>query len=186
MYGLVNKAVEDLVCTHFGEDTWEAIKQQANVDVDVFVSMDAYPDDVTYRLVGAASEVLRIPPEQVLETFGEYWVQYTAREGYGALLKLSGASLPAFLLNLNNMHARIGLTMPHLKPPTFHCIDVRDDSLRLQYYSTRPGLTPMVVGLLKGLGAMYNTPINVTQTASRNENTSYDEFLIQFKDVSAV
>ena len=93
MYGLVNKAVVDLVCSKFGQDTWNKIKAKAEVDIDVFVSMDAYPDDVTYRLVGAASEVLKIPPEQVLEAFGEWWVLYTASEGYGPLLDASGTTL---------------------------------------------------------------------------------------------
>lgn len=26
MYGLVNKAIEDMVCSRFGKDTWEEIK----------------------------------------------------------------------------------------------------------------------------------------------------------------
>ena len=66
MYGLVNKAIEDMVCSRFDEDSWEAIKRRADVDVDVFIAMDDYPDGVTYRLVGAASEVLGLSPEEVL------------------------------------------------------------------------------------------------------------------------
>ena len=58
MYGLVNKAVEDLVCSKFGEETWNKILEEAGVDVDSFVSMEAYPDAVTYKLIHAASTVL--------------------------------------------------------------------------------------------------------------------------------
>ena len=58
MYGLVNKAVEELVVSNFGEDKWELIKSKAGVDVDVFISNESYPDSMTYDLVGAASEVL--------------------------------------------------------------------------------------------------------------------------------
>ena len=47
MYGLANKGFEDLVRSRFGEDTWETIKRNAGVDIDVFVSMESYPDDVT-------------------------------------------------------------------------------------------------------------------------------------------
>ncbi len=96
MYGLVNKAVVDLVVSKFGEEKWQAIKKKAEVDVDVFVSMDAYPDDLTYRLVGAASEVLKLAPEQVLEAFGQHWVLYTAAEGYGPMLDASGKTLKEF------------------------------------------------------------------------------------------
>ena len=67
MYGMVNKAVEDMVTTRFGEDTWEKIRTRAGIDVEVFISNEAYPDDVTYRLVGAASEELNLKPEEVLE-----------------------------------------------------------------------------------------------------------------------
>ena len=55
MYGLVNKAVEGLICSRFGEDIWEPIKRGAGVEVDVLLSMEGYPDDVTYRLVTAPS-----------------------------------------------------------------------------------------------------------------------------------
>jgi heme-NO-binding protein len=162
MYGLVNKAVVDLVVTKFGQETWTKIKQKAEVDVDVFVSMDAYPDDVTYRLVGAASEVLKLPAEQVLEAFGEWWVLYTANEGYGPLLDASGSTLRDFLLNLDALHARVALTMPALKPPRFRMVDVDPKTLKLEYYSGREGLAPMVVGLLKGLGIRFKTPIEIS------------------------
>lgn len=61
MYGMVNKAVEEMVCRNHGEAVWEEVKRKAGVDVDVFMTNDGYPDDVTYRLVGAASEVLGMP-----------------------------------------------------------------------------------------------------------------------------
>ena len=37
MYGLVNKAFEELVRSRFGEDTWETIKRNAGVDIEAFV-----------------------------------------------------------------------------------------------------------------------------------------------------
>ena len=100
MYGLVNKAIEQMVCTHFDTATWEAIKRRAGVDVGVFLSMHAYPDDVTYRLVDAASKTIERSHAEVLRAFGRYWTLYTVAEGYGELLKLTGASLRESLRNL--------------------------------------------------------------------------------------
>lgn len=177
MYGLVNKAVVDLVCTKFGQDTWNKIKQKAEVDIDVFVSMDGYPDDVTYRLVGAASEVLGITPEQVLEAFGEWWVLYTANEGYGPLLNASGSNLREFLMNLDALHARVALTMPKLKPPRFRLIDVDPTTMRLEYHSSRKGLAPMVIGLLRGLGIRFNTPIEIEHAPQAD----HDEFTVRVR-----
>lgn len=180
MYGMVNKAIEDLVCSRFGEDSWEAIKENAGVDIDAFVSMDAYSDDVTYRLVGAASEHLNLPVDKVLEAFGEHWVLYTAKEGYGNLMTMMGDSLPTFLQNLNQLHARVRLNMPHLNPPSFRCTDLTATSLRLHYYSMRPGLAPLVVGCLIGLGKMFHTNVHVSQPISRITGADHDEFYVEF------
>lgn len=183
MYGLVNKALEGMVRIRFGDHAWETIKRNAGVDIEAFVSMDAYPDNVTYKLVDAASEVLGLPAEEVLHAFGEYWVLYTAQEGYGEMLRMAGDTLPAFLQNLDNLHARVGLLFPRLKPPSFWCTDMREDSLRLHYYSPagRGGLAPFVVGLLKGLAAMFKTEIEVTQASSHSQGADHDEFLITLK-----
>ena len=56
MYGLVNKAIEGLVRQQFGDDAWARIKERAGWTGAQFVSMDTYDDELTYKLVGAASE----------------------------------------------------------------------------------------------------------------------------------
>lgn len=181
MYGLVNKAVQDLVVTQFGADKWREIKQKAGVGVAAFVSMDPYPDQVTYGLVAAASEVLDLPPEKVLEAFGEYWTVYTAREGYGEMLSLAGKSFVEFLQNLDSLHARVGLSFPQLTPPSFRCSDVTDGSLRLHYYSSRRGLAPLVVGLIRGVGRLFDTSVEVALDKAREDGHDHDEFLVRYK-----
>lgn len=181
MYGLVNKAIEDMVCNHFGEETWQAIKQQAAIDVDTFISMEGYPDDITHRLVKAASQILGLSPAEIMQAFGEYWVQYTAQEGYGEMMEMSGDNLPEFLQNLDNLHARVGVSFPQLKPPSFECADVEEDTLNLHYRSTREGLAPMVIGLVKGLGTRFDTEVEITQTESREEGEDHDTFLVKYK-----
>lgn len=178
MYGLVNRAIEELVRERFGDETWEKIKQKANVDTDVFIGLEAYPDSVTYSLVGAASEILNLPGETILEEFGKYWVLYTGKTAYGSLLDSTGTTLFESIRNLDNMHSRISLTMPHLQPPSFQCTDETENSLRVHYYSERAGLAPMVIGLLKGLGVLYRTTVDVQQVASVGQGADHDEFLI--------
>jgi hypothetical protein len=183
MYGLVNKAIQDMISKYHGEDTWETIKQKAGLeDIDFFVGMEAYGDDVTYRLVGAASEVLGKPAEELLIAFGEYWVTYTSEEGYGELLASAGDSLPEFMENLDNLHARVGLSFPQLRPPAFECQHTSNKSMELHYQSTRCGLAPMVIGLLHGLGKRFQTKVEVTQTAFRETGEDHDIFSIKYED----
>lgn len=181
MYGLVNKAIADMVCNQFGEETWHKIRTAAAVEQDTFLSMEGYPDDVTHRLVKAASQVLELSPAQIMEAFGEFWVNYTAKEGYGELMDMSGDTLPEFLQNLDNMHARVGVSFPQLQPPSFDCDEVDDDHLTLEYRSEREGLAPMVVGLVKGLGNRFETEVEVTQTQHRSEGAECDEFSVKYK-----
>ncbi|MBR8835570.1 MAG: heme NO-binding domain-containing protein [Stigonema ocellatum SAG 48.90 = DSM 106950] len=181
MYGLVNKAIQDMVCSRFRQETWEEIKQKAEVEVDVFISMQGYPDDMTHKLVKAASVVLNLSPSEIMQAFGEYWVQYTASEGYGEIMDMTGDKLPEFLENLDNLHARVGASFPELKPPSFECHHMEEDSLNLHYRSTREGLTPMIIGLIKGLGTRFDTEVDITQTQSRDEGAEHDEFLVKYK-----
>jgi Haem-NO-binding len=180
MYGLVNKGIEDLVVSRFGEPSWEAIKKQAGVDVDAFVSMEAYSDEVTYKLVGAASEVLGIPAHTVLETFGEFWILFTAGEGYGPLLDIAGKDLASFLQHLDEMHTRVGVALPKLQPPSFWCTDVTPGTIRLHYRTHRRGLAPLVIGIIKGLGRRFETEVDVVHVARREAGADHDEFLVTY------
>ena len=178
MYGLVNKAVGDLVCTRFGEQAWEAIRARARIGVDSFISMDPYPDEVTYKLVGAASEVLGLSPEAVLDAFGEFWIRYTAKEGYGEMFSMFGESFGEFLHSLDALHTHIGLSFSQLKPPTFSCEDLGEGTYLLSYFSTREGLAPMMVGLLRGLAAVFGKQVEIQHVKGRAE-VGHDEFHIR-------
>jgi hypothetical protein len=178
MYGLINQGLHDLAVQMGGERLWREIKSGAGVDIEAFVGMDTYPDDVTYRLVDATSAAMGISPAEVLHAFGKHWILYTARRGFGAIFDTMGRSLSAFLVNLDTMHARLSLSMPEMRPPSFVCEQLDDDRIRLEYWSDRPGLAPMVVGLLDGLGEMYGVKVTVEQTVDRAQGADHDEFLI--------
>jgi hypothetical protein len=63
------------------------------VEVEAFVSNEAFPDSMTYDLVGAASEVLGASASAILISFGEHWVLKTAATSYGAMMRAVGASV---------------------------------------------------------------------------------------------
>jgi hypothetical protein len=178
MYGLVNKALQDMVQSRFGKSQWDLIRQKAAVDIEVFVSNHSYRDDVTYLLVGAAVEVLGAPADQVLRDFGRHWILTTAHEGYAQLLGAGGHNFPEFLENLPNFHARVSLIFPYLQPPRFKCTEVIGNCLLLHYYSHRAGLAPFVMGLVDGLGTMFRTPVQVSHEIARGADSDHDVFRI--------
>jgi hypothetical protein len=180
MYGIVNKAIQELVIENFGKEKWEIIKEKSNINVDIFISSEPYDDDITYKLAFAISEEMKIPLSTVLETFGEWWVLRTAKEKYGGLMEAGGNGLKEFLLNLPAFHNRVILIYPKLTPPEFRVSNEEENSLHIHYISKRVGLQDFVKGLLIGLGKMYNTPANVELIQEKNENNDHEVFKVSW------
>ena len=180
MYGLVNKAVQDLIISSAGQEAWEKIKEQAGFTDSGFISMKTYDDSVTFNLVAAASKLLNVPAENLLRSFGEYWILHTSREGYGDMMDAGGSTFPEFLKNLNLLHFRLGNVMQEMRMPRFDVTNEEANSLHLHYRSEREGLAPMVVGLVKGLGKRFNTECLVEQIESKSEGSDHDIFKISW------
>jgi len=178
MYGIVNKAIHGLVTENFGHEAWEKIKETSGIHIDNFMSNEPYDDSVTYSLATAAAEVLEMPLSDVLVAFGEYWILKTGMQNYGSLMEAGGDNLQEFLENLPNFHSRVMLMFPDLNPPEFRISDASEGDLKVHYYSHRPGLQDFVVGLLSGLGKMYDTKVNVNLIASRDEGADHEIYHI--------
>lgn len=172
MYGIVNRAIEELIIEKFGLEKWEEIKLKAGFNSEGFMTLKPYPDELTFKLVGAASEILNVPADTLLEAFGEYWILYTAEKGYGEMLNLAGDSFPAFLKNLNMLHGRVSNLMPELAPPQFECINESENSIDLIYRSHRVGMVPMLFGLIKGLGKRFNKEVTILEMENNTSDTS--------------
>jgi len=169
MYGIVNKSIESLIITNFGKEKWENIKSRSGVDIDFFISSEAYDDTITFKLAQAAAEEMQMPLEDVLVAFGEWWILKTTTEKYPGLMSAGGANLKDFLLNLPVFHNRVMLIYPQLTPPEFKLSHIESNSVHLHYYSTRQGLQEFVRGLLQGIGKLYDTPVTVSLLQSRNQ-----------------
>jgi hypothetical protein len=129
--------------------------------------------------VVAASETLKTPAEELLTLFGEFWITDIAKESYGDMINFAGSTFPEFISNLNSMHDRIRISFPNLKPPIINCIEKKDGELTFEYYSERPGLTPMIVGLIRGLGNHFSINVAVTLMQAKKDGNLCDTFRVK-------
>lgn len=180
MYGIVNKAIEELVKEHYGAEKWELIKIRSAVDVDFFISNEPYDDAITYQLAGAVADVMQISLSEVLIKFGEHWVLKTGREKYGSLMEAGGNNLKEFLCNLPVFHNRIMLMYPKLTPPEFKITDIEDRSVCVHYFSKREGLQEFVRGLLQGLGKMYATNVTIELLQHRGAAADHEVYKVSW------
>lgn len=180
MYGIVNKAIEDLVISNFGEEKWEAVKERSGVDVDFFISNEPYDDDITFKLAVAVGAEMNIPVSSVLQAFGEWWILKTGKEKYGGLMEAGGSSLREFLINLPVFHSRIMLIYPKLTPPEFKTSNIEAQSIHMHYFSKRQGLQEFVRGLFMGLGKMYSTVVEIELIQSRDDGSDHEVFKVSW------
>jgi hypothetical protein len=180
MYGIVNKAIEELVVENFGEDKWLLIKQKSGIDVDFFISNEPYDDDITFKLALTVSNEMNIPLSEVLEAFGEWWILRTGKEKYGYLMESGGSNFKEFIINLPLFHNRVIMIYPKLTPPEFKVSHIEENGLLLHYYSKRQGLQDFVRGLIVGLGKFYKCNISIKLIESREENSDHEVFEIKW------
>ncbi len=165
MYGLVNQGVQTFITKNFGAADWDDVCARAGLSERAFEGMLTYPDDITYKLVGAISEKYDLPPAEVLHQFGDFWVDFSRSTEIGMLLRFGGETVEDRLDSLNEMHSRIKMSMPHLSPPSFEFEGGSNGIHKLHYASDRDGLEHMVIGLVEGLGRELGQPLSITQDA---------------------
>jgi len=171
--------MQELVTRNHGEDVWLRIRKSAQVDTPSFLRLTQYPDEVTYALVGAASAELGTPAADLLREFGRSWIGFAMKEGYRELFMISGKDLRSFLANLDNLHARLGMTFVGMNAPSFVVTDRGPDEMLVRYYSSRPGLAAFVQGLLEGLGPVFGCQVHATIESTRADGQDHDAFHVR-------
>ena len=162
MKGVIVKCLQDLVETKYGKDKWQAIREQAGVQMGtlILVSSDM-PDAQALDILHAAEKVLGITSVQAADAFGEHWMTVYAPKIYGAVFRnTTGAK--DFLLKMNDLHKQVVQRFENATPPRFDYAWEDDDTLVMTYHSKR-GLMDIFAGLAKGVGLYFKEPMQVTR-----------------------
>jgi len=162
---MVNQAIVEYLGDEFGSQVLETVLDRSGCAETPFDGMTQYPDETSYALIGAAVDATGLPAENILEQVGDFWVDFALRSDYGDLLRMAGKDIPSLLQNLDHLHLRVGEAFDDLKPPSFWCSEITEESLVLHYASDRPGLEPMVAGIIRGLGRLLATDASISWNA---------------------
>ena len=100
MYGMVNLAIQKFLCGHYGDDIWAGTRSRISMEFDNFLTMEQYPDAISFDILVAASDLVAKPVSQLLVELGEYWIGFAVRSGYGELMEVLGNDLFEALQNL--------------------------------------------------------------------------------------
>jgi hypothetical protein len=163
MHGMIFGRLKEFVDSQLGADAWPALLAAAGIGDKIYLASSAYPDAEIVALVQAASAKTSLPPEALLEAFGEYLVPaYLGM--YGHLVKPEWRALDLIEHTEETIHKVVRVRNPGARPPVLHCTRVSPDEILLEYASERR-LCAVARGIMKGVAAHYKEELAIHETA---------------------
>lgn len=175
MYGMIHRAIRQMVIDNAGAEDWACIEQRLGVGPQDMISAHVYEDALTVTLLESAAAEMGMTVPDCLRAFGHYWIRFAERGTYGDLMDFTGRDLPSFIANLDRMHQAVQAAMPDARVPSFALVESSSRRLRVEYRSDREGLEPFVEGLLAALVERFGMRGSVTLEPGRSNAV---EFLI--------
>lgn len=179
MKGLVFNLLEAVVTRTYGEDTWDALLDSAQLD-GAYTSLGNYPDEQMGALVTAASQALKLSPNEVLRWFGQEAMAVMV-ERYPAFFVAHQSTRP-FVLSLNSIiHPEVRNIYPGADVPVFDFDDAPDGSLLMGYHSARK-LCSLAQGFVEGAGRHYGEQVRFEHLCCMHKGDPKCQFRLVFTD----
>jgi hypothetical protein len=176
MKGIVFNLLEQVVVTHHGEAVWEELLDRTGLS-GVYTSLGSYPDDEVAALVGAAADMLALPPDAVLRWFGAAAMPLLA-ERFPAFFTPHATTLP-FLRSVNSIiHPEVRKLYAGAGCPHFHFTDASDGALRIGYNSSRR-LCALAHGFIEGAARQFGETAEVEHLACMNRGDERCDLVVR-------
>lgn len=162
MKGTVVKCLKEMVEKKFGKDKWDTICEKSGFKAGAIISLSADIDDaVVMKLLQSTCETLGVTMEQAGDAFGDYWVNDYSPNIYKSIYS-KFKSAREFILGMDDVHIMVTNTVPNAKPPRF-TYEFKDDNTLIMNYKSSRGLILVLAGLVRGLGRYFNQKLTVTK-----------------------
>lgn len=119
MYGMIHRAMRNMVHEELGEDAWLALEQKLNIGPMDLLTGKVYDDALTLGIISEAAARLNLSVDQCLIAFGQYWIRYVDQGSLASIMNFTGQDLASFINNLDRLHLAVGAAMPDARLPTF-------------------------------------------------------------------
>lgn len=164
MKATILKALEDMVLSMAGKESWLQILEQSGLNKSqLFLPIADIDDEIAHKLFVTTSKVMNITWEQACDAYGDYWVNVYAKPLYSQYYDVKTAR--EFLLNMTELHDHITRSIKNSRPPHF-TYDWEDENTLLMGYQSHRGLIDLMIGLIRGVGKCFNEKLTVTKLSS--------------------
>ncbi len=184
MFGLINVAIQCFVEDTYGRPKWESVTREAGLDFREFEAMLPYPDEVTEAVLDAAEIVLRKDQATIRQDIGTYLVTHKKMETVRRMLRYGGRSFEDFLMSLDELSGRVGLSIPDLEVPQLSLQPHGDGTFCLRIDSLRPGYGDVMMGIVQGLADDYGALVLTELTHVQEHPISCEMIEIELLEAS--
>ena len=166
MKGIIFNLLEDVVVTAHGDDVWDELLDQAELD-GVYTSLGSYDDAEMMRLVSAAGTALSLSDDEVLRWFGRRAIPGMVTR-WPDFFAAHQRTIP-FLRTLNSViHPEVRKLYAGAYCPHFDFTSPTDGSLVIGYRSPRQ-LCGLAHGFILGAGDHYGEALAVEHLECMHE-----------------
>ena len=160
MKGIIFNLLEQVVTDAHGSDTWDELLVASGLD-GVYTSLGNYDDDELIALVGAASQKLGTPPDDLVRWFGSSAIELLAVQ-HPDFFEGHQSTQP-FLETLNDIiHAEVRKLYPDALVPNFDFVTTGDGDFALGYQSPRQ-LCALAEGFVEGAARYFGEAVSIEQ-----------------------
>ena len=178
MKGIIFNLLEEVVTEQFGEQTWDQLLDQAQVEGS-FTSLGNYPDEDLFKLVAAASAALKQTPDAVVRWFGVSALPLLAKK-YPAFFDRHQSTRP-FILTLNGIiHPEVRKLYPGADTPEFD-FDTSSSEVLVMNYRSKRKLCSLVEGFTEGAAAHYHETVSIEHPLCMHRGDECCRLEISFK-----
>ena len=136
---------------------------------------------VTVLIFSVVAVFTGLDAATILEMFGEQFLLSCQESGYAKTLQLLGRSLQDFLTNLDALHDHLSIIYPQMDAPSFRCTaGLKKSEFLLHYYSDRPSLEHIVMGIVKSVAReYYHVELEMKVAVKKGEKSDHTIFSIR-------
>jgi hypothetical protein len=183
MKGIIFNLLEEVVRKEYGEETWSALLDAAQLE-GAYTSLGNYPDADLMKLVAAASAALKLPPNDIVRWFGVKALPLLA-EKYSKFFK-PHHSTRSFVLSVNSIiHPEVRKLYPGAYVPEFEFDSSSPDVLVMVYRSARK-LCALAEGFVEGAATHFGETVKMThpQCMHRGDEKCVLQFSFQEREAA--
>lgn len=178
MKGVVFNILEDCVTKAHGERTWDALLDRSGAS-GAYTSLATYPDEELFAIVGAASAMLGVSADEVVD-----WFAVSAAPEFRSRFPRfyeGHTGLRSFVASLDDIiHPEVKKLYPNAETPSF-AMEPQPDGRFALHYRSRRQMCRFAAGLLKGTAPLFGETVLVEHAACTRDGADHCVLVIDIE-----